>query len=43
MKTEEVALFYYWANPELRDKTSLLASSENPGTKVIIYGDAPWE
>lgn len=43
MKTEEAAQLYYWANPELGNKTSILASIDNSGTKVIIYGEAPWE
>jgi hypothetical protein len=38
MKTEEVALLYQWAQPKLFDKKSILASGENPGTKVVIYG-----
>lgn len=42
MKTEEVAQLYYWAHPELPpDKQSVTATPENPGTEVIIYGDAP--
>lgn len=43
MKTEEVALLYYWTNPDLGDKKSILASNENPGTPVIIYGEPVWE
>lgn len=41
MKTEEAALLYYWASPDLQGKSSITASKENPGTKVIIYGIAP--
>jgi len=41
MKTEEAAQLYYWAQPELGDKRSISASADNPGTKVIIYGQAP--
>jgi len=40
MKTEEAALLYYWAQPDLRGKKSILASGDNPGTEVIIYGQA---
>lgn len=39
MKTEEVALLYQWAQPKLFDKKSILASNDNPGTRVIIYGE----
>lgn len=43
MKTEEVAQLYYWAEPTLRDgKASIYASEDNPGTEIIIYGEAPW-
>ena len=43
MKTEEAALLYYWTRPELGDRQSVLASEENPGTPVVIYGEAPNE
>ena len=43
MKTEEVKNLYYWARPELQGKQSVYASANNPGTPIIIYGDAPWE
>lgn len=38
MKTEEVAQLYQWAQPKLFDKKSILANQENPGTRVVIYG-----
>jgi len=41
MKTEEAAILYYWAQPDLQGKQSITASSDNPGTKIIIYGTAP--
>jgi len=41
MKTEEVAQLYYWAQPELNGKSSILANNDNPGTTIIIYGQAP--
>lgn len=41
MRTSEVAFIYYWANPELNGKESVPASSKNPGTEVIIYGNFP--
>lgn len=41
MKTEEAAILYYWANPDLQGKQSTTASADNPGTKIIIYGTAP--
>lgn len=43
MKTEEVKQLYYWAKPELGDSKSVYASADNPGTIVVIYGEAPWE
>lgn len=44
MKTEEVAMLYDWAHPVLvNGKKSTLATKDNPGTEVIIYGIAPGE
>lgn len=43
MKTEDVEKLYYWASPDLQGKASIYASADNPGTEVVIYGDAPWE
>jgi lipoprotein-anchoring transpeptidase ErfK/SrfK len=44
MKTEEVEQLYYWAQPDLPEGLSSVRSSDqNPGTKVIIYGQAPNE
>jgi lipoprotein-anchoring transpeptidase ErfK/SrfK len=43
MKTEEAGLLYQWANPNLGDKTSDYATEDNPGTEIVIYGEAPWE
>lgn len=41
MKTEEVAQVYQWAQPDLQGKSSIHATADNPGTKVVIYGTAP--
>jgi hypothetical protein len=41
MKTEEAEKLYYWADPDLSGKPSILASSVNPGTQVVIYGNPP--
>lgn len=41
MKTEEVAELFYWAEPNLGDKSSIRATEDNPGTLVRIYGKAP--
>jgi len=41
MKTEEAGLLYFWAQPDLRGKKSIYATSDNPGTEIIIYGQAP--
>ncbi|KKP58462.1 MAG: hypothetical protein UR52_C0019G0008, partial [Candidatus Gottesmanbacteria bacterium GW2011_GWA1_34_13] len=34
---------YYWAQPDLRGKASINTTADNPGTKIIIYGEAPAE
>ena len=41
MKTEEAAQIYYWANPDLKNKKSINATEDNPGTPIIIYGKSP--
>ncbi len=41
MKTEEIAQLYYWARPELQGRASILASADNPGTTIVIYGKSP--
>jgi lipoprotein-anchoring transpeptidase ErfK/SrfK len=43
MRTEDVAKLYYWANPNLDGKPSILATEDNPGTEVVIYGTTPKE
>ncbi len=42
MKTEDAELLFHWAKPDLNGKRSIWASKENPGTPIIIYGEAPW-
>lgn len=41
MKTEEVELIYYWSGPDAGDNKTARASEDNPGTEIIIYGEAP--
>lgn len=41
MKTEDVAQIYNWAQPSLNGKTSIQATDENKGTRVVIYGITP--
>ena len=42
MKTEEAEQLFHWANPVLpKGAYSVLASDDNSGTRVIIYGEAP--
>lgn len=42
MKTEEAEHVYYWSHPTVPEgKKSVSANRENPGTKIIIYGDPP--
>ena len=40
LKLDDAETLYYWANPELGEKTSIAATKDNPGTKIIIYGKA---
>ncbi len=42
MKTEEAALVYEWANPPATGHTTYV-TKDNPGTKIVIYGEAPKE
>jgi len=41
MKIDEAGILYYWAEPNLGEKSSIYASADNPGTRIIIYGTAP--
>jgi lipoprotein-anchoring transpeptidase ErfK/SrfK len=41
MRTEDAGQLYYWAQPDLRGRGSILAGDDNPGTPVVIYGEAP--
>ena len=43
MRTEEVELLYHWAKPDLRERNSVAATPDNPGTEIIIRGEAAWE
>lgn len=44
MRPEEAKKLFYWANPPVPDnKNSILATNNNKGTKVIIYGKTPKE
>jgi hypothetical protein len=41
LKTENAEKLYYWANPALNGKPSVNATDKNPGTRIVIYGQAP--
>jgi lipoprotein-anchoring transpeptidase ErfK/SrfK len=42
MRTSEAEKLFYWANPPLpKGVNSILASADNKGTRVVIYGTAP--
>lgn len=41
MKTEEAGILYNWAMPDLRGERSIMATEDNPGTPILIYGTAP--
>ena len=45
MRTSEAKLLYDWASPTVTNEVawSTPATDENPGTRVIIYGEAPTE
>lgn len=45
MRIEDAKILYDWANPPVTDLKawSTLASSDSPGTPVIIYGETPRE
>ncbi|NMC36634.1 L,D-transpeptidase [Candidatus Beckwithbacteria bacterium] len=43
MRNEDVEKLYYWAGPDLQGKESIKATDDNPGTEIIIYGEAPLE
>lgn len=41
MKIEEAGLLFEWAKPETGGKGTTYASEDNPGTQIVIYGEAP--
>lgn len=41
MRIADAEQLYYWANPDLRGLAGIQATSDNPGTPVIIYGTTP--
>ena len=41
MITEDAERLFYWTGPDLDGKTTVRASKENPGTKILIYGKTP--
>lgn len=41
MRPDDARVLYYWADPDIGNKKSGRATSDNPGTTVIIYGKAP--
>ena len=43
MKNDEAEMLYYWSQPSTGDKKSIRASEDDPGTEVVIYGEAPKE
>ena len=42
MKIEEAGLIYAWSDPPVNGNTTY-ATSDNPGTTITIYGEAPKE
>ena len=41
LETDDAEKLYYWTTPELNGLPSVLATAENPGTLIFIYGKAP--
>jgi len=42
LKPEDAKTLFYWANPPISEKEwGKYINTENPGTKIIIYGTAP--
>ncbi len=41
MKTEEAGMLYSWAGPDVGDKKTIRSTEDNPGTRVVIHGEAP--
>jgi len=41
MRTQDAQTLYYWANPDLQGNQSIHASTDNPGTEVVIFGTTP--
>ena len=38
LKPSDAEQLYYWAEPNLNGKNSIKSTEDNPGTKIIIYG-----
>lgn len=43
MRTEDVEKIFYWAQPAANDKGPGYATKDNPGTEIVVYGEAPKE
>ncbi len=41
LRTEDAEKLYYWTKPAIGDKSTVYADENNPGTRIIIYGEAP--
>lgn len=41
MTNKDAEILYNWTTPDLTDKNWVKATDENPGTPVLIYGQAP--
>ena len=43
MKTEEAQQIFYWSQPNIGDAKSSRATPDDPGTEIVICGEAPQE
>ena len=41
MRTRDVEKLFAWAGPDNGGRSVILASEDNPGTEIVIYGTAP--
>ena len=41
MKREDAEALYNWTTPVMGEKRWMKTTAENPGTRVVIYGEAP--
>jgi len=43
LHTSDAEKLYYWTQPDLQGQRTAWASTDNPGTPINIFGEAPWQ